>query len=232
MASKSPTHPTFAAAMAAAQAEMSNPVRSSKNPAFNNEYATLETIRNAVVPVLAKHGIAIIQNVGYVDGAASLKTTLLFGAEQFDAGVAAVPIDRGRNASQQLGSAVTYLRRYSLCAIAGVAEAEAAPGGDDGEGLPSENEVTRKRSRGPSPAKQLKRYLFEQFEIETEEGADLLVRLASRDTGGPPSLRLAMKGDDPMAVVQFLEDRLHAGDTVLEIKDAAAAFSRNQKKES
>lgn len=47
----------ISAALAAAQAEMKNPSFDSTNPHFRNKFASLAAIRNAVVPVFAKHGL-------------------------------------------------------------------------------------------------------------------------------------------------------------------------------
>ena len=45
-------------ALVAAQAEMRNPRLTSVNPHFRNRYADLAEVRECVMPVLAKHGLA------------------------------------------------------------------------------------------------------------------------------------------------------------------------------
>ena len=49
------------AALAKAQAEMTNPVYDSTNPHFKSKYASLAGVRNAIIPVFAKHGVACVQ---------------------------------------------------------------------------------------------------------------------------------------------------------------------------
>ena len=72
----------ISAALAKAQAEMANPGFDSTNPNFRNRIASLAAVRNAVVPVLAKHGIAMSQDLCSVEGAVSCTTILMHGSGQ------------------------------------------------------------------------------------------------------------------------------------------------------
>ena len=120
---------TLFAALAKAQGEMTNVGKDSTNPHFRKTYASLAAVRDHVIPALSRHGIAVVQIPGNVDGErVSVRTVLLRGSEQFDAGTISTPVEsRGRTAAQAIGSAITYLRRYALAAVAGV-----APEDDDG----------------------------------------------------------------------------------------------------
>lgn len=111
---------TLTAALAAAQAEMQNATLNRVNSHFKNKYADLAAIREAVIPVLAKHGIAVTQTTDLRDGTLLLVTTLHFGAERIDS---ILPVPNNGN-MQQFGSALTYARRYSLAAMAGVSAEE------------------------------------------------------------------------------------------------------------
>jgi len=119
----------LAAALAKAQAEMSNPTKNTTNGHFKTKYADLAACRDAVLPVLAKHGIALVQMAETTEDGRSveLTTTLLHGTERLPCGTLRLPLS-GSNLSHALGSALTYMRRYSLCAVAGVA----ADDDDDG----------------------------------------------------------------------------------------------------
>ena len=112
-------------ALAAAQTEMRNPVFDKVNPHFKSKFASLAAVRDAVVPVLAKHGIALTQTYGFHGDYQVLLTTLYKGAETI---VSAVPLPAYQQ-SQQWASATTYIRRISLMAISGVCGDE----DDDGE---------------------------------------------------------------------------------------------------
>lgn len=144
----------ISAALAKAQAEMSNPGFDSANPHFRNKFASLAAVRNAVVPLLAKHGIAMSQDLKSVDGAVACTTILMHSSGQrLMFGPLVLPVSK--NDAQGFGSAATYARRYSLMAVAGVVgddddDANAATGkpaasqgldprGDLGKNVPKED---------------------------------------------------------------------------------------------
>jgi len=122
----------IATALAKAQAEMRNPGFDRTNTAFSRgaakpNYASLAAVRDATVPVLAKHGIAVLQDVIAVDGAVECTTRLMHGSgESLTFGPLRIPAAAG---AQAIGSAATYARRFHLMAVCGVAGDE----DDDGE---------------------------------------------------------------------------------------------------
>jgi len=106
----------LAAAMCKAQAEMHNPAFDSKNPHFKSSYASLASVRNTVLPVLAKHGISLIQDLVTVeDGVKCVNLLMHTSGEWIETEGITVPVDR-RNA-HGMGSASTYARRFSLMAL-------------------------------------------------------------------------------------------------------------------
>ncbi len=106
-------------ALAEAQAEMSNPVFDSVNPHFRNKYASLASVRNSVLPVLAKHGLSLTQKPVVATDKAGVVTKLRHSSgEELDFGALLLPL--AKVDAQGIGSAITYSRRYSLMAIAGV----------------------------------------------------------------------------------------------------------------
>jgi hypothetical protein len=111
-------------ALAKAQAEMSNVIKDSANPHFRSKFASLAAVRDVVIPALSAQGISIVQMPGNTeDGRVSIRTMLLHESGTLDCGTVATTVTvRGGNEAQALGSALTYLRRYALSAIAGVAQ--------------------------------------------------------------------------------------------------------------
>jgi hypothetical protein len=84
---------------------------------YRFKYADLPTILDAVLPELTKRGLSIAQTMGS-DG--TLETTLLHVSGQWLTGSAITPI--GPNTlPQEAGSAITYFRRYGICAMLGIA---------------------------------------------------------------------------------------------------------------
>lgn len=108
-------------ALAAAQGEMKNAVLNRVNPHFKNRYADLAAIRDAVVPALSKRGIAVTQFTDFRDGNSVLVTRLMHESGQWIEGV--YPLTQQTN-PQAMGSQLTYARRYTLSAIAGISADE------------------------------------------------------------------------------------------------------------
>lgn len=118
----------LAGALVAAQAKMSNPKFDSVNPHFRNRYASLSAVREAVIPVMNAHGIAVIQNIIEHQGGVGCETILTHKSGQ-SMKLGALPMPATKHDAQGYGSAITYACRYALCAIAGVTGEE----DDDGE---------------------------------------------------------------------------------------------------
>ena len=117
----------IAPALLAAQADIGNAAKNSKNPHFRNDYANLESVIEAVKGPLNRHGIIIIQGVGEVkDGVLSVTTRLLHSSGQWLEETASSPIPKPD--PQGVGSTVTYLRRYSASGLLFLTQTD-----DDGE---------------------------------------------------------------------------------------------------
>ena len=115
----SETKGAIAKALAAAQAEMRNPAFDSANPHYRSQFASLASVRNAVVPVLARHGIACTQDVQTVEKGVACFTALWHeSGESLTFGPLIMPATKPD--AQGFGSAATYARRYHLQAVAGV----------------------------------------------------------------------------------------------------------------
>ena len=115
----------LALAMATAQGELENASKNSENPAFKrgnqtSKYADLAEVLNTVRPVFASHGLSIVQMPSFEAGVASVETILMHKSGQWISNVASAPV--GKQDAQGVGSVITYLRRYSVAAFAGIAQ--------------------------------------------------------------------------------------------------------------
>ncbi len=114
----------IAPAVVAAASELGPIGKDAVNPAFRNKYATLDAIMEQVRPVLARHGLAVLQGVLHpetVDGvlrSISVETRLLHTSGEWIASSVALPVEKVT--SQGIGSATSYGRRYGLSAILGL----------------------------------------------------------------------------------------------------------------
>ena len=103
----------IAPALVKAQSEMSNAVKDSKNPFFKSKYADLNSVREACIPALNKHGITVLQPTVYEDGKPFVQTLLLHESGEYISSLTEIISDKINNA-QSHGSGVTYARRYGL----------------------------------------------------------------------------------------------------------------------
>ena len=143
---------TLAEALAAAQAEMGNALKNAKNPHFRSDYADLSAIRNAVIPHLSKHGIALVQIPESTENGISVRTLLKYRSEEMDCGTLAIAVPQGRgNPAQAMGSAISYARRYSMASICAVASSDED---DDGNSLHDSTQPAAKPAKKPAAKKQ------------------------------------------------------------------------------
>jgi len=111
----------LAEALAAAQAEISDPPRTKSGQVRGKrdyKYAGLDDLLQTVRPVLSRHGLAVVQTVDLLDGHPVLSTRLMHSAGGCISSSYPLGWDGG---PQDHGSELTYARRYSLEAMVGVA---------------------------------------------------------------------------------------------------------------
>lgn len=110
----------IAAALAAFQAEVKNPANTATNPFLKNKYAPLSEVLNAIRPIAAKHGLAIIQEPAVDHDSVTITTYIFHSSGQFIVSSPLVIQLGGKGTAQEIGAAVTYGRRYALSALLGV----------------------------------------------------------------------------------------------------------------
>lgn len=128
--------PELFTALAKAQACMGAALKDSKNPHFRSEYASLQSCLDAALPALNAEGITLTQHPGMDGGDVVVTTVLLHSSGQHLASTIRCPFTPGRNAAQAMGSMITYLRRYAVLAVCGL-----APADDDGQSLTQSERV-------------------------------------------------------------------------------------------
>lgn len=135
-----PKHETLAAALAAFQSELpkltkdqsakvTGESQSGAKISYSYGYADLSQVTGEVSPVLGKHGLSftsfptVAETGGFV-----LTYSLLHESGEERSGTWPLP-DPNRIKPQQLGSAITYARRYAFMAVTNT-----FPGGEDDDG--------------------------------------------------------------------------------------------------
>lgn len=151
----SETFGQIAGALAAAQAEMQNPVKDrvarvkSDKADYTYNYADLSSVLDAVRPALSKHGIALVQDPAVSGDQLSVTTRLIHSSGEWIENVLSTGIDPMAKI-QTLGSGITYLRRYALQALVGVV-AEEDDDGNQAQGNRAQTEQ-RRPAAVPAPA--------------------------------------------------------------------------------
>lgn len=127
---------------------------------YGYSYADLPTIFEAINPVMKKHGLGLTQ---LIDGQ-QIKT-ILFHAESGETLESNTDIPqevelKGMNDYQVLGSAITYIRRYSLSAILGIVTDKDTDA--QGEQAPKKKKATPKKKQAPKKKESLTPERFEK----------------------------------------------------------------------
>jgi hypothetical protein len=131
-------------ALIKARAEFPSIQKDKVNPHFKVSYASLDSVLDAVTPVLCKHGLAIVQ---LMEKGNILKTHLFHESGEFLTSEYELP---EYQENQKKGAALTYARRYSVCALLSITADE----DDDGNATKDEqknNSKTKPSNNNNSP---------------------------------------------------------------------------------
>ena len=110
----------LATAMSAAQGEIENATKDSKNDHFRNRYASLAAVLEEIRPVFSKHGLVLTQDAVYEGEMVGVMTTVAHKSGQWKRSVLLCkPVKAG---PQEIGSVLTYFRRYAAAAVAGISQ--------------------------------------------------------------------------------------------------------------
>ena len=132
MSTQSATVSELFAALSSAQGEIEGASKDSINPHFKNKYADLASCWSACRAPLSKHGLAVLQP-SRTDGPVVTVNTIV--AHKSGEWIAEeISMTATVNTPQGIGSAITYARRYQLCAMVGI-----APEDDDGNDASQRN---------------------------------------------------------------------------------------------
>jgi len=113
-----------AKALVSAAAEIKNVKKDTQG--FGYKYATLDSILEMIRPVLAKNKLTIIQGEDIVDSMIVVQTILMHESGEYAETISKAPYIelKGMNSYQSLGAGITYLRRYAISSLLGIASEE------------------------------------------------------------------------------------------------------------
>jgi hypothetical protein len=154
--------------------------------AYGYNYTDLDTITAALKPILHKHGVGYMQSVGGgLAGQPLTLTTRIFNksGQWIEDSVVLPEISSVKNnAAQTLGMSITYMRRYTLCAMFGITSDE------DVDANLFDRQTQQNTAREKTEArKEQNRILYKDVKEATAEQAARMKELgAAKYTNGNP----------------------------------------------
>lgn len=133
----------LAKALVLASPNMVAPHKNKTNPHFKNKYADLAAVKSSYQVALQEAGLSVVSALALKDSVLTLTTTVVH-AESAEFIASDFPIPAGLKA-QEIGSAVSYGRRYNVCSLLDIV----AEDDDDGEAASAGKAPEKK----PEPAK-------------------------------------------------------------------------------
>lgn len=138
----------LAKALCVVQQQVKHPIKNAVNPHLKNKFADLTCVIEANRESLAANGLVVAQSVGQDDGRVCVTTRVMHGESGEwieDTCSTEIETQKGCNRYQSMGSAITYLRRYSLSAMLGVASDDDNDGGNPTDRTTPQREVPQQK---------------------------------------------------------------------------------------
>lgn len=118
---------------------------------YTYKYTNLDTVISTLRPILSKNKIGFMQSLTTTEAGKPAITTRLFNSVgewlEDTTPLPEVSLSKG-NAAQNLGAAVTYMKRYTLCAMLGVSCDEDSDGRADENPVNNEQPQNNQKSGG------------------------------------------------------------------------------------
>ena len=130
--------PTLASALVELQASLPHVTKDAENPHFRSRYASLAALTDALLPAMTKLGLAWICFPTYWDDKLILRYEI-HHAPSGERLIGEYPLP-ATGTPQQIGSAITYARRYALSAVTGLVA------DDDDDGNAAEETAPKPRT--------------------------------------------------------------------------------------
>lgn len=196
------------AALSAVQGELADPAATGLNETVGNRHLTLSGVLGCARPVLARHGLCIIQCV--MD--TQLRTILGHKSGQFIQ--SDVPLLMGRPEllpMQAMASAVSFARRIAATAMVGIAQAD-----DDGQATASAQSTSRPSLAFVAPIAPIAG--SQAGQSATRRGFSVSATIDAINAKATPAeldearkrVEAAFSGDDLKSALDAIEARLQA----------------------
>lgn len=195
---------------------------------YSYGYADLASVLDVIRPVLAEHKIAVVQAPDLDDeGRLLLISRLAHESAEWIESRYLLPVDAS---AQEMGSAITYARRYSLCALAGVTAEDDDDGQRAGKPSPQKSKpaaqpVQQRKAAAATPGSQGD--LVARIRAVLPEDHPQYATLSAKSPKQLEALAKSLKIDVGSPAVQGLSDgrTIGGGETTSGIDDPAESPS-------
>lgn len=155
-------------ALLGAQKEMGKLVKDSQNPHLKNKYASLAAVLETIREPLNNNGLVLYQSATTVDDGTNMDVVVnsaLIHAESGEMVSERIMIPLTKNSAQEIGSAITYGRRYLAIAMCGL-----APEDDDGQAATDAQRKPQQQAVRPPSAQRQQAPQAQHRRVDTETG--------------------------------------------------------------
>lgn len=200
-------------ALAKAQGVIKGSIKDSKNPFFKSEYSSLSSCWDACRAPLSENGLSVVQSINDENGRLSICTILGHSSGEYISST--LPLLSKTQDAQAIGSVISYMRRYALCAIVGISQTD-----DDGEEAMARNApqstngskttptYPQDKIVDPEPKEEGSLMTFEQFNFALAETSDLINPKEPKLMSYIYEICSHTKSGKPIAVQKMMEQGL------------------------
>lgn len=143
----------IASALAKFNVQLESISKDKTNPFFKSAYLSLDMILNTVRPLLAEQGLSILQFPSGNSKQVGMVTILLHESGEFIQSTV-ITTATAKNDIQNLGSCISYLKRYSVSAMLGISADEDDDGNVASGKTPPKKQTATEKKEGAMTSKQ------------------------------------------------------------------------------
>jgi hypothetical protein len=213
-------------AVLALQADAPTLPKDATNPHFRSKYTPLDTIVETIRPLLGKHGLVWMTLPVSSEGRPALFYRLAH-AKTGEEISGTMPLLLGKEDSQGFGSAITYARRYSLCAVLNLVADDDDDGNAASPAGASSAPSGRTSSTDAATPAQLK---FLRSQITQQKPPEQTLRIMLHDAGADgvdptkPGWASSLKKDQASQLIErFKSGTLPTGESDLPFDEVEAS---------
>lgn len=141
---------------------------------YGYKYTDLDTVITTIKPILSKYNIGFMQMLSTLENGKSAITTRLFNAsgEWVEDTTPLPDVSMAKtNAAQNLGAAITYMKRYSLCSMLGISSDEDVDGNPE---MKPKNPEVKPGFKGGEDTPEQKKKIMELLNTTDKAGKKII----------------------------------------------------------